>query len=224
MDDIEMYALEIVDDGDDHAEHEEHEEHEEDEENTERGSWIESNFYDTTYEWQYFKNRNTELSPYVLEDHKLIFCGIPKNAVSMWKMVLLRLLGKYSMKQTAFALKYYHYDYLLFNLSVPEWLCKLIPNELADKLAPNPDPNGLNAVALKRSRSTNLDKLRESVIAYADFVELYTAIIVLPQHLRPSCMPIIAECVEYGRCYPMFKVNATDHVQKLKQRLHSKTL
>ena len=51
-----------------------------------------SNYFDTTFEWQFFRNRNTELSPYYVPHHKIIFCGIPKNAISMWKMVILRLL------------------------------------------------------------------------------------------------------------------------------------
>ena len=57
-------------------------------------SVIRSNHFDTIYQWQYFKNHNTELSPYFVPEHKIIFCGIPKNAISMWKMVLLRLLRK----------------------------------------------------------------------------------------------------------------------------------
>ena len=54
---------------------------------------IKSNYMDEIFEWQYLKNRNTELSPYYVQKHQIIFCGIPKNAVSMWKMLLLRMNG-----------------------------------------------------------------------------------------------------------------------------------
>eukprot|EP01084_Bolivina_argentea_P066659 121530_1 len=52
---------------------------------------IQSNYFDVMYQWHFFP-RNTELSPYIIPNHKIIFCGIAKNAISMWKMVILRLL------------------------------------------------------------------------------------------------------------------------------------
>eukprot|EP01084_Bolivina_argentea_P016893 31560_1 len=333
-------------------------------------SIIRSNLFDETFEWQYFKNRNTEISAYTIPHHKIVFCGIPKNAISMWKMVLLRIHKKkwwlttqgkihamenglsnfrlwdknfsyvesimndpswykavfirdplerilsavldkgytlkltwetfhqyllettmkkgyhfidqhfrpqhkfcdlykyadkyhifsfhnnmdrriffednrlwdeygsngwsieeqknnlskkhnivkfqnvfrrhsiksdkyisqaYNIKKIAVMLKYYQYDYILFNLTLPEWICPIVFEQYENMIELLPQQvKKKNPIRFKRT--TKLDKLRLSIAVYTDLVELYTVMKIFPSNLQPSCMQIINNCVEYGHC------------------------
>ncbi|ETO24485.1 hypothetical protein RFI_12672 [Reticulomyxa filosa] len=50
--------------------------------------------YETSYVFGFRRDRSPEVSPFVFLPQKFVFCGIAKNAISMWKMVFLRMLGK----------------------------------------------------------------------------------------------------------------------------------
>ena len=110
-----------------------------------------------------------------------------------------KLLGKYTMRTAAFVLRYYQYDYLLFNLSVPSWICQLVARESKDIRQFLPVQHVKMSVRGFKS-STKLDALRGAVVKYEDLMELYFALNIFPEYLRPPCMPIITRCVEQGEC------------------------
>eukprot|EP01083_Nonionella_stella_P177083 621413_1 len=114
-----------------------------------------------------------------------------------------KLLRKYTIPQLSFLLKYYQYDYILFNISIPHWICYLLPSHY-EQMTKFVSEQSVKTTAIKLRRTTNVGALRDSIKLYAELIELYSALNVFPNHLHPPCMYIITDCVEYGLCLSNF--------------------
>ena len=144
---------------------------------------------------------NTDGIVYNLTEFGNVFKGHGRKTI-------VQLLQKYNVKLVSFLLGYYQYDYILFNLKIPEWICGVIDKDWKSMI------KLMGAFIKTGPQHRRKEEVMQSCTLYKDLVDLYTTLDRFPSHLQPECMDIITSCVKYGDC-PMEFGYDVDNLQKI---------